>query len=1072
MRRPDNPASTPVRHGVCLARIANLEPLSMNRPLSGRSAPAVILVFLIGLAPTAGFAAEPAAAGSDESAARVAALIAEARSSGDPERGAEVFLDARLACVSCHKVGTRGGEVGPDLTNIGLCLKPEQIVEAVLWPRRQVKEGFAAVTVACHDGTLIQGYRLSETATELVLREAATGKKIPIARETIDEIRETGTLMPEGLAEAMTAPQRADLVRFLMSLGRPEEHAGELLNRQAHAHTPAAFAFDRAPLRPELWPSWKHEVNRDRLYDFYAKEAEFFSRQPTVPPLLPQYPGLDGGQLGHWGNQDETTWSDGRWNETDIGSVQCGVFRGRRLVIPKGVCIRLGDQGELAACFNPETLCYEALWRGGFLKFSPQRHGFLGGLIMDGTLLPRPATAGAGKKPDQPFVYHGYYRHGKRVVFAYRIGDVELLDAPWVDEAGEFTRSVAPADEHPLALAGLTRGGPPQWPEPIATRGTLGQGRPYAVDTIEPPFENPWKALMFFGDHDFLPDGSALLCTMQGDVWRVEGLDQTLTNLRWRRIASGLHHALGLVVADGKAYVLGRDQITRLNDLNGDGETDFYECFSNAYTTSPAGHDFITGLQRDAQGRFYTVSGKAGLLRISPDGTSVEVVATGFRNADGVGMSPEGIVTVPNSEGEWVPASMVCEVRPGGHYGYRGPKNGQPPDLPLVYLPRGLDNSSASQVFITNDDERWGPGSLRGQLIHLTFGAGTAYLLLREQVDGQPQGAIVPFLGEFASGVHRGRFNPRDGQLYVSGMAGWGTYTTADGCFQRVRYTGDPVQLPVAFHARENGVLVTFSGPLDRALAEQPRSHFAQAWNYRYSAGYGSPEFSTRHPDTLGHDALEVRSAHVLDDGRTLFLELPELQPVNQLQLHLRVDSGPPHDLFATVHKLGAPFTGFAGYRAVAKTIAAHPILADLARAGDAQPNPWRWRIPGLTGRPITIEAGTNLSFTTTSFTARAGEPIALTFVNPDVVPHNWALARPGTLARVGDLINKIIAEPDAAARQYVPRTDDVLVYTDIVYPNERATIHFRAPDEPGRYPFLCTFPGHWMVMNGVLVVQ
>ena len=67
------------------------------------------------------------------------------------------------------------------------------------------------------------------------------------------------------------------------------------------------------------------------------------------------------------------------------------------------------------------------------------------GLILDGTPLPRPE----GKKPDQPFVYHGFYRHGKRVVFAYRIGDVEMLDAPWVED-GRFTRVVAPAAEHPL----------------------------------------------------------------------------------------------------------------------------------------------------------------------------------------------------------------------------------------------------------------------------------------------------------------------------------------------------------------------------------------------------------------------------------------------------------------------------------------------------------------------------------------------------------------------------------------------------------------------------------------------
>ena len=53
---------------------------------------------------------------------------------------------------------------------------------------------------------------------------------------------------------------------------------------------------------------------------------------------------------------------------------------------------------------------------------------------------------------------------------------------------------------------------------------------------------------LFFGDHDFLPDGSALLCTMGGDVWRVEGLDdESLKGVRWRRVASGLHQALGLL---------------------------------------------------------------------------------------------------------------------------------------------------------------------------------------------------------------------------------------------------------------------------------------------------------------------------------------------------------------------------------------------------------------------------------------------------------------------------------------------------------------------------------------------
>jgi azurin len=253
-------------------------------------------------------------------------------------------------------------------------------------------------------------------------------------------------------------------------------------------------------------------------------------------------------------------------------------------------------------------------------------------------------------------------------------------------------------------------------------------------------------------------------------------------------------------------------------------------------------------------------------------------------------------------------------------------------------------------------------------------------------------------------------------------------------------------------------------------VAGQVRNHFAQAWNYRYSSAYGSPEFSPRHPGTPGHDPLAVTAAHVLADGHTLFLEIPDLQPVNQLHLHMHVDAGRAQDVFATVHRLGPPFIDFPGYQPVVKQIAAHPILFDLARNTTKPPNPWRKRLPGA--RSITLEAGKNLAFATRQFTVHAGEPIRLTFVNPDVVPHNWLLIKPGTLARVGELANKLVAEPDAATRQYVPRSEDVLVYTDVVPPHESFTIYFRAPLQKGRYPYLCAFPGHWMVMNGQMNVE
>ena len=1010
--------------------------------------------------------------------ALVEEILAAARSLGDARSGLTVFGQPTAACLSCHKVGRHGGAVGPELTAIATQRSPEQIVESLFWPSREVAPEYVSITVVTTSGELHTGARVQDDPQTLVLRDPSTGSTAKIPKRSIVSLRETGSLMPAGLVDALTREQQIHLVRFLIDT-RADGLSIEEINASLdshHAHAVADFSYERAPLDPSAWPRWRAHVNRDRIYDFYAKEAEHFRRAVHTPRLLPPFPGLDGGTQGHWGNQNEKTWANGHWNETDLGSVLSGVFRGAGVTVSRGVCVRLGDRDELSVCFNPDTLNYDALWKGGFVGFSSVRHGFLDGLRMEGEPFPAPAPS----PPRTPFRYRGFYRHGRRVVFAYRIGDVEFLDAPAVKD-GKFRRVVAPVDEHPLRE--MIRGGPPQWPEELETRLEPGSGAPYAVDTIKLPLKNPWNALLSTSAHAFLEDGSALVTTMQGDVWRVSGFardtegaaadkEPRATTVRWRRVASGLHHPQGIVVSGGEVFVQGRDQITRLHDLNADGEADFYECFSNAFETSAAGHDFVCGLERDAEGAFYTASGNQGVVRISRDGESAEVIATGLRNPDGLGLLPDGTVTVPASEGGWTPASMVCAFRPAAgaesvpHFGYRGPRDGKPPTLPLAYLPRALDNSSGGQTYVSS--ELWGP--LQGQLVHFSFGAGSHFLLLRDEVEGQLQGAAVPLVGEFLSGAHRGRFHPHDGQLYVTGMGGWGTYGPQNGCFQRVRYTDVPVQLPVGFHVHQNGVRVEFSEPLEGAVSGQESNHFAQCWNYRYSSAYGSPEYSPSHPGTPGHDALRIAGAHVLADGHTLFLELPDLQPVNQLHLLLRVDADRTRELFITVHALDAPYTELPGYRPVAKSIAAHPMLSDLALATKRVPNPWRGLV--TPARRVTLRTGKNLSYETRILRARTGEWLELVLENPDVVPHNWALVKPGTLERVGELANRLVADPEAVARHYIPETDDVLVFTDIVAPKKSFTIYFRTPEVAGRYPYLCTFPGHWRVMNGEMVVE
>ena len=1009
-------------------------------------------------------------------------LIVEASKSGDSLRGAHVFVSAKTACVSCHRVGNHGGTVGPDLSSIANQLNPQQIVESVFWPKRNVKPEYIVWQVITDDGKLYNGYKRKSDADTLELFDLSTSKIVRIDRGTIEEEIAGSTPMPDQLAAQLSRQQQRDLIRFLIDLKfDPARLPANINAALAHGQMrgPVSFPEERKPLWPDDWPHSNHPKNQHRYYEFYTKQAEYFRTQVVgkkrpLPMLVAAFPGLDGGTFGHWGYQPADVWTDNRWNETQLSSLQSGVFYGGGVPISRAVCIRLGESGEVSACFNPSTLSFDAVWTGGFVKFSAARHGFLDGIRPVGKMLPKPRAT----KVSEPFVYNGFYRVGKRVVFSYEIDGRSYLDSAWV-ENGEFVRERSVAESH--SMRHLLAGGASEWPEEISTKIQLGTGRPYSVDTIELPFDNPWKCLMFCTGNDFLSDGSAIVCTIQGDVWRVTGLNSTTA--KWRRIAAGLHHATGLVVHDDQIFVQCRDQITRLHDLNGDWEIDFYECFSNAFETSPAGHDFICGLERDRQGNFYLASGNQGLVRISPDGKQATVIATGVRNPDGIAVLPDGTVTAPSSEGEWTPASMICAVKKTDtplhhemkkqppHFGYLGPKDGLPPELPLAYIPRGLDNSSGGQVFVNS--RRWGP--LNGQLLHLSFGMGTHFLVLKDEVDGQPQGAIVPLVGDFRSGIHRGRFSPHDGQLYVTGMHGWVSFTPDDGCFQRVRYTGDAVQLPTGFHVFQNGIRVTFSQPIERDVAENVASHFAQCWNYRYSAAYGSTEYSPSHPGVAGHDPLKITNARVLADGHSLFLEILDIQPVSQLQLRLHVNNARKsfsrgHTLFITVHKLDAPFEDFPEYVEREKIVAAHPLLTDLAFNAARVTHPWAKKIPNA--REIRIQTGKNLTYKTPRIVVRAGEPIAFTLENPDVVPHNWALVKPGALRAVGELADRLISDPDSAARQYVPKTDNVLVYTDVVPPKSEFTVYFRAPDEVGRYPFLCTFPGHWMVMNGEMIVE
>jgi hypothetical protein len=482
--------------------------------------------------------------------------------------------------------------------------------------------------------------------------------------------------------------------------------------------------------------------------------------------------------------------------------------------------------------------------------------------------------------------------------------------APGSHEAFVKLLKAAPPSED---LPALCHGGPALWKQSLETAGRrAADSRAYVVDTIELPESNPWHCWMRPSAIDFFSDGRCAVATMNGDVWIVSGLDADLRHVTWKRFAAGLYEPLGLRIVNDQIYVLGRDQITRLHDLNGDGEANFYENFSNGAVTLPAYHAFHLDLQTDSQGNFYyTVDGNgvsvmapmhACILKTSKDGSKTEVYATGIRVAAGAGVGPGDELVCSDNQGNWTPVCRINRIKPGAFYGFNGdPHYVTPADTanerksyepPICWIPYEKDNSTGGQTFVTGG--KWGP--LEGRMLSTSYGKCKLFEVLEETVDGIVQGASVELPLQFQSGLLRGRFNPADGQLYVCGLKGWQTSGVKDGCLQRVRFTGKPVRLPTELHVKKDGIAISFACPLDPSSASDEQNYGVSQWNYRWASKYGSDKYKPSRPGQVGTDDVDLKSAKLLPDGKTVFLEIPNLRPVMQMsiQVHVNAADGTP----------------------------------------------------------------------------------------------------------------------------------------------------------------------------------
>ncbi len=471
----------------------------------------------------------------------------------------------------------------------------------------------------------------------------------------------------------------------------------------------------------------------------------------------------------------------------------------------------------------------------------------------------------------------------------------EPLDVAVAVAAGDAAALAAaaaagPAPELPRSLVG--RPAPRLWADVIETR--VGQGRddgPFAVDVLTAPEANPWNAQVRFSGLDFTGPDEAVICSWDGDVWRVRGLAAAAGRLVWQRIAAGLYQPLGIKVIEGVVHVGCRDRIVRLVDLDGDGMTDRYDTFNDDHQVTEHFHEFAMGLETDAAGNlFYAKSARHALpavvphhgtlLKVAADGGSTEIVATGFRAANGVCVEADGTFWVTDQEGHWNPKNRINHVRPGGFYGnmfgYHDVTDSSDAAMapPACWITNAFDRSPAELLRVVSG--KWQP--IDGGLLELSYGTGRVHLVLTEPAAGEQgragevQGGMVALpIPDLPTGIMRGRFNPADSQLYVCGLYAWAGNRQHPGGFFRVRRTDKPLTIPVGLHSEPEKLDLEFAVPLDAAVAAKAGNWTLRAWDLERTKKYGSPHLNERE--------LPVAAAECSSDGRRVSLAVPGFGP-------------------------------------------------------------------------------------------------------------------------------------------------------------------------------------------------
>ncbi len=390
------------------------------------------------------------------------------------------------------------------------------------------------------------------------------------------------------------------------------------------------------------------------------------------------------------------------------------------------------------------------------------------------------------------------------------------------------------------------------------------------------------------GGIDFLSDTEMVVCTWDslGPVYVVSNYQSgDPAQMKVKRIASGLAEPLGIKVVDGVIYVLQKQELTKLIDHDGDGIIDEYETVSDNWRVSSNFHEFAFGLVYQ-EGFFYgalaigilpggasaqpQIPDRGKIAKINKETGEVELIATGLRTPNGIGIGPDNQIFVCDNQGDWLPASKVNHVQTGAFYGGRAVDFEGTKDLemthPVVWLPQDeIGNSPSTPLYIDK-------GPYKGQMIHCEVTHGGIKRDFIEKVNGHYQGAVFRFSQGLEAGINRMLWAP-DGSLVVGGIGvsgNWGQEGKLNFGLQRLVYNEKPVFEMLSVSATSNGFEITFTEPIKDGQYVSAEDFQIKQWYYLPTSEYGGPK--------MEEEIIKPKNFYLSNDRTKIFLELPGLK--------------------------------------------------------------------------------------------------------------------------------------------------------------------------------------------------